>query len=211
MVSIAISLMVYLLLAFSVSSSLSLQEIIEAKDYVLAEAARPALGDAGVWFTVSIALLATISGIIASVFAVSRMLAMLTDMTLIPHRHFGMPGSVQKHTLVYTIVVAMVLTVLFDLTRIASMGAILYLVMDIIIHIGVLKHLRDKLDVNPLIVSCAIIFDAIVLAAFVYVKASTDWLVVVVSMIVIAVVFFGERFFLNRVDEMDSKHDNTSK
>jgi len=211
MVSIAISLMVYLLLAFSVSSSLSLQEIIEAKDYVLAEAARPALGDAGVWFTVSIALLATISGIIASVFAVSRMLAMLTDMTLIPHRHFGMPGSVQKHTLVYTIVVAMVLTVLFDLTRIASMGAILYLVMDIIIHIGVLKHLRDKLDVNPLIVSCAIIFDAIVLAAFVYVKASTDWLVVVVSMIVIAVVFFGERFFLNRVDEIDSKHDNTSK
>ena len=191
------------------SSSLSLQEIIDAKDYVLAEAARPALGDAGVWFTVSIALLATISGIIASVFAVSRMLAMLTDMTLIPHRHFGMPGSVQKHTLVYTIVVAMVLTVLFDLTRIASMGAILYLVMDIIIHVGVLKHLRKELSVNPFIVSCAIILDVIVLGAFVYMKASSDWLVVAVSLIVIAVVFFGERLFLKHVDEEDTSNDKT--
>lgn len=208
-VSILISLVVYLLLAFSVSSSLSLQEIIDAKDYVLAEAARPALGDAGVWFTVSIALLATISGIIASVFAVSRMLAMLTDMTLIPHRHFGMPGSVQKHTLVYTIVIAMVLTVLFDLTRIASMGAILYLVMDIIIHVGVLKHLRKELSVNPFIVISAIILDAIVLGAFVYVKASSDWLVVAVSLIVIAVVFFGERLFLKHVDEEDASNDKS--
>lgn len=71
---------------------------------------------------------------IASVFAVSRMLAMLTEMKLIPHKHFAMPGSIQKHTLVYTVVLAIVLTVSFNLTRIASIGAILYLIMDMIIH-----------------------------------------------------------------------------
>lgn len=38
--------------------------------------------------------------------------------------------------LVYIIVIAIVLTIFFDLSRIASLGAIYYLVMDIIIHWG---------------------------------------------------------------------------
>ena len=65
------------------SSNLSLSEIIETQDYSLAAAARPALGEAAVAFTVILAMLATAGGIIASVFAVSRMLAMLTEMKLV--------------------------------------------------------------------------------------------------------------------------------
>ncbi|MGJ9383529.1 APC family permease [Salipaludibacillus sp. CF4.18] len=196
MISISISLLIYLLLAWAVSSNLSLPGIIEAKDYALAEAAKPAFGNYGLWLTVAIAILATISGIIASVFAVSRMLAMLTDMKLIPHKHFGMPGNIQKHTLVYTIVIAMALTIFFDLSRIASMGAILYLVMDIIVHWGVLKHLREKVGANIFIVASALVFDAVVLGAFVWVKATSDLLVVGVSILFIAIIFVGERFFL---------------
>ena len=79
---------------------------------------------------VRLAILATASGLIASVFEVSRMIAMLTDMDIIPHRHFGMSGTAQRHTLVYTVVAAALLAVLFGLSRIASLGAILYLVTD---------------------------------------------------------------------------------
>lgn len=140
--TIVISLLIcgvtYLLVSWGVISNLSIPEIIEAKDYSLAEASRPLFGQFGLWFTVSIAIIATISGVIASVFAVSRMTAMLTDMKLIPHSHFGMKGSIQKHMLVYIIVIAIVLTIFFDLSRIASLGAIYYLVMDIIIHWGCL-------------------------------------------------------------------------
>ncbi len=196
MISISISLLVYLLIAWAVSSNLPLNQIIEAKDYALAEAARPAFGDYGLWFTVAIAIIATISGIIASVFAVSRMLAMLTDMKLIPHKHFGMPGSIQKHTLVYTIVLAMILTIFFDLSRIASMGAILYLFMDMIIHWGVFKHLRGKVGANRFVVLTAFTLDGIVLAAFVWVKVNSDLFVVAVSLVFIIVIFVGERFFL---------------
>ncbi len=194
--SILISLAVYLLLAWAVSTNLPLNQIIEAKNYSLAEAARPAFGDYGVWFTVAIAIIATISGIIASVFAVSRMLAMLTDMKLIPHSHFGMPGKIQKHTLVYTIVLAMVLTVLFDLSRIASVGAILYLVMDMIIHWGVFKKLRGKVKANKGVVLTALTLDGIVLGAFLWVKAKNDLLIVVVSILFILAVFIGEHYFL---------------
>ncbi|PKR77625.1 amino acid permease [Halalkalibacillus sediminis] len=203
-ISILISLVVYLLLAWGVSSNLTLTEIIEARDYSLAEAARPAFGDIGVWLTVILAIIATITGIIASVFAVSRMLAMLTDMRLIPHSHFGMPGSIQKHTLVYTIVIAMALTIFFDLSRIASMGAILYLTMDMIIHWGVFKHLREKVGANPFIVLTALLLDAIILAAFVWVKIQSDLLVVGISVIAIILIVAGEWFFLKRVQEEES-------
>lgn len=200
MISISISLLIYLMLAWAVSSNLSLAEIINAKNYALAEAAKPAFGNYGLWFTVAIAILATISGIIASVFAVSRMLAMLTEMKLIPHKHFGMPGNIQKHTLVYTIVMAMALTIFFDLSRIASMGAILYLVMDMIIHWGILKNLRKKIGANPVIVTIALVFDAIVLAAFLWTKVTSDFLIVGVSIVFIILIFAGEYFFLKRVE-----------
>ncbi len=194
--SILISLVVYLLLAWAVSSNLSITETIAAKNYALAEAARPAFGSTGLWMTVILAIIATVTGIIASVFAVSRMLAMLTNMKLIPHSHFGMSGTIQRHTLVYTIVLAMVLTIFFDLTRIASMGAILYLVMDMVIHWGVFKNLRDKVNANPVIVLTAFVLDAIVLSAFLWIKLETDILIVIVSAVFIGLVFLGEYFFL---------------
>lgn len=142
-ISLLICAVVYMLVAFGVGATLTVDEIVQAKDYSLAEAAQPALGRYGVWFTVSIAIVATASGVLASIFAVSRMLAMLTEMKIIPHRHFGMPGAIQKHTLVYTVVLAGLLAAFFDLSRIAALGAIFYLVMDIGIHWGVLRKLRD--------------------------------------------------------------------
>lgn len=199
-VSIVISLLVYVLLAWAVSSNLSLENIIKSKDYALAEAARPAFGKLGVWFTVIIAIFSTVSGVIASVFAVSRMLAMLTEMELIPHNHFGMSGNIQKHTLVYAIVIAMALTVFFDLTRIASIGTILYLVMDIIIHWGLFKNLREQVKANSFIVFTALIMDAIVLSVFIWVKATTDILVVIISIVSILIIFMGETWFLSKKD-----------
>ncbi len=75
--SIIICTVLYTLLAFSVASNLSVAQIVEAKDYALAAAARPAFGDYGLIFTVLLAIVATVSGLIASVFSASRMLAML--------------------------------------------------------------------------------------------------------------------------------------
>jgi amino acid transporter len=197
-ISLIICTLVYLLVAFAVSTNLSIAEIINAKDYSLAEAAKPAFGKYGLWFTVGIAIVATFSGIVASIFAVSRMTTMLTKMDLIPHSHFGMSGNIQKHMLVYTAVIAIVLTVFFDLSRIASLGAILYLVMDMMIHWGVLKHLRKEIKAKASIIITAIILDAIVLGAFIWVKGSQDVLVVIVAVVMMVLIFAGEKWFLKR-------------
>ena len=95
-ISLLICTVVYMLVAFAVSSNLSIDEIIKAKDYSLAEASRPAFGKYGLWFTVGIAIVSTISGVIASIFGVSRMTAMLTEKELIPHKQFRDARSVTK-------------------------------------------------------------------------------------------------------------------
>ena len=186
------------LVAIAVARNLSVDQIIKAKDYSLAQAARPAYGDIGLYFTVAIAIIATFSGVIASLFAVSRMTAMLTDMKLIPHSHFGMSGRVQKHMLLYVVVIAIVLTILFDLTRIASIGAILYLVMDMIVHWGVFRHLRKDVKAKGFIIISAFVLDFLVLSAFLWVKVKHDILVVIVAAAIISLVFAGEKWFLSR-------------
>ncbi len=208
-ISIVICVVIYFLVAMAVAGNLSLAEIIAAKDFALAQASRPMLGDYGLWFTVALAIVATASGVIASIFAVSRMLAMLTGMKLVPHRHFGMPGTIQNHTLVYTIVFAIFLTLFFDLTRIASLGAIFYLLMDIAVHWGVYRHLRKAVKANAAVLIMAMVFDVVVLGAFLMVKASTDMMVIYVALIGVALVFAGERLFLRqpaRHEEM-ADHD----
>ena len=210
MASIAICVFLYLLVAFAVQGNLDLGEIIAAKNYSLAEAARPALGEFGMVLTVILAIIATISGVIASMFAVSRMLAMLTDMKLVPHRHFGMPGTIQNHTLVYTVVIAILLTVFMDLSRIASMGAIFYLVMDLAVHWGVIRRLRADLDIQVWVVITAIALDVLVLTVFILIKLQSDSFVVWISLIAMLFIYIAERLFLrSRRTEHHSDHQKT--
>tara|TARA_R110002049_G_scaffold189977_1_gene358585 strand:+ start:9633 stop:10964 length:1332 start_codon:yes stop_codon:yes gene_type:complete len=207
-ISILLCIFIYGLVGFAVSSNLSLEEIIKTRDYSLAAAARPAMGDYGLWFTVILAMVATAGGIIASVFAVSRMLAMLTEMKLVPHSHFGMPGSIQKHTLVYTIVLGLLLTAFFDLSRIAALGVIFYLVMDIAIHWGVLRHLHSELGARRDIVVIAIVLDLVILAGFVLVKIVSDPLVIGVACIAMAAILIAEVIFLRRNPITSEQHDH---
>src|SRR5680860_25185 len=195
-ISIAACVVIYTLVGFAVAGNLSLAEIIETRDYSLAAAARPALGEYGVWFTVAIAMMATAGGILASIFAVSRMLAMLTEMKLVPHSHFGMPGSIQKHTLVYTVVLGLVLTAFFDLSRIAALGIIFYLIMDISIHWGVLRYLYQDVKATAFILIAAIVLDVVVLAALLMIKASTDPVVIYAAAAGMILIFVGELAFL---------------
>ena len=197
-VSIALCVVVYLLVAFAVGSSLPLNEIIQARDYSLARAAEPTLGQNGFYLTVALAVVATASGLLASVFAVSRMLAMLTDMKMIPHSHFGMSGPIREHTLVYTVVVASVLTIFFDLSRIASLGAFFYLVMDVIIHWGVFRRLRREIGAHGGILLTAIALDLVVLGVFTVIKLQSDPMIVYIALAGMAAVFLYERFYLSR-------------
>ncbi|MBL4799423.1 MAG: APC family permease [Oleispira sp.] len=206
-ISIALCVLVYVLVGFAVAGNLPLSEIIATKNYSLAAAARPVLGEFGVWFTVAIAMTATAGGVLASTFAVSRMLAMLTEMKLVPHRHFGMPGDIQKHTLVYTAFLGIILTAFFDLSRIAALGIVFYLIMDISIHWGLLRYLLDDVKARRWVPITAIFLDLLALSGFVWVKLNSDPYVLIVAFLTMVVIAIGETIFLRSVVRKSNKHE----
>ncbi len=208
MISLIICLAVYMLVALAVQNNLTTAEIIAAKNYSLAEASRPSLGAYGVGFTIAIAIIATASGLIASMFAVSRMLTMLTEMNLIPHRHFGMTGRLQGHLLVYTVVLAGLLAAFFDLGRIASLGAIYYLVMDMAIHWGVYRYLREDVGANSLVLITAMLLDLVALSVFVWIKLNSDPAIVLIAGGSIAAVFLLEWVYLRKSKPPQQKHSH---
>ncbi len=192
--SILICTLIYVALALAVAGGLSIPEIIEAKDYALAAAAKPIFGEWGSWITIAIAIVATFSGVLASVFSASRLLAMLSNMKQVPS--INKMGNFKNPALLLTVALAIILTALLDLTRIASIGAIFYLIMDIAIHWGLYRHLRKKVDFMPIIPVIAIVLDIVVLAAFLYIKYLNDPLVLIVAASGIILIFVAERFFM---------------
>jgi len=192
--SILICTIIYVALALAVAGGLSIPEIIEAKDYALAAAAKPVFGEWGSWITIAIAIIATFSGVIASVFSASRLLAMLSNMKQVPS--LKRMGNFKNPALIFTVSLAILLTVMFDLTRIASIGAIFYLIMDIAIHWGLYRHLKKEVKFNPLIPLIAIVMDIAVLTAFLYIKYLNDPLVLIVAAIGIILIIVAERLFM---------------
>ncbi|WP_445711280.1 APC family permease [Flavobacterium sp.] len=192
--SILICTIIYVALALAVAGGLSIPEIIKAKDYALAAAAEPVFGKWGTWITVAIAIIATFSGVIASVFSSSRLLGMLSNMKQVPS--LKRLGNFKNPALIFTVSLAILLTILFDLTRIASIGVIFYLIMDIAIHWGLFRHLKKEVDFLPIIPIIAIIMDAAVLSTFLYVKYINDPLVLIVAAIGIILMIVSERIFM---------------
>jgi fatty acid desaturase len=77
--------------------------------------------------------------------------------------------------------------------------------MDIGIHWGVLKNMRKDINARVSILYTAILLDCIVLAAFLWIKASSDLLVVIVAAILMVLIFLGEKWFLKNKSEEKEK------
>ena len=83
-------------------------------------------------------------------------------------------------------------TAFLDLTQIASMGAFLYLTMDIAVQLGVIRHLRDEIDAKPWLPAITIILDLAILVPFTIFKVQSDLLTVVIAAAVAAVIFLAQ-------------------
>ncbi len=194
MISLALCTAIYLLLTVAVTGSLTVPEIIKARDYALAEAAEPLFGVWGVGLTIALAVIATLSGLLASIYSVSRLYAMLQDMKQAP----GLPGKVSHQPLVITAGLAIVVTVFFDLSQIAALGALLYISMDIAVHWGVIRHLRAETGAMPWVPAVAIALDVAVLAPFILIKAQQDTLTLGVAAVAALVIFLAQRWAVRR-------------
>ncbi len=206
MIAIGLCTVLYLLITVAVTGSLTVPQIVEARDYALAEAAEPTFGVWGVRLTVAIAMIATLSGLIASLFSVSKLYDMLRDMGQAP----GLPGKEGHQSLFITAGLAIVIAAFFDLSQIAALGAILYLVMDIAIHWGVIRHLKDDIEAKPWIPWIAIVLDSAVLVPFVVLKAQSALFTLVITAAVALIIVVTQWIVVRRRQQSDSSSQETS-
>jgi hypothetical protein len=129
------------------------------------------------------------------------MLGMLGSMKQVPD--MNKMKKLKNPSLIFTVSLAILLTILFDLTRIASIGAIFYLIMDIAIHWGLFRYLKKEVKFNPIIPIIAIVMDIAILSAFIYLKYVNDPFVLVVAGIGIALVFLFQFLFMKSHTDKD--------
>jgi len=83
--------------------------------------------------------------------------------------------------------------------------------MDIAIHWGVLRHLRKEVEAHPTIPVIAIAMDLFVLSGFLWVKGTSDPLVLVVAAAVMAAILITEFIFLkSRPSDGQPEHPHSS-
>jgi amino acid transporter len=163
--ALLVTTLLYLAVSLGVFGTLTVDEVIEHGDTALAEAARPALGDAGFTIMAIAALLATASSINSNIFAAGGLTQTLAQLTQFPPI-FGQPGRF-RGTRGVTITVALVLILanVFDLSAIASLGSAVSLVVFLVVCLAGLQ-LRAETGARAAVIVIAMLGTAAVLVLF---------------------------------------------
>jgi len=142
MTAILLVMVVYVAIAIVVFGNLPPEKVIAAKDFALAEAARPVFGQVGFTAVAIAALFATASAINASLYAVTNVTYQLAKLGELPAA-FAKPIGHSREGLVISALIIIVLTIFFDLSSIAVIGALSMLIIHMTVHIGHLRLLHE--------------------------------------------------------------------
>lgn len=163
--SLVITTVLYVAIALGVYGMLPLPEVIAAGDTAIAKAAEPILGSAGFVIMTITACFSTSSAVNSQFFATTGVVSYLAKIGQIPPifgKQSGKNGNLG--TALSTIVVC-VLTLLFDLSAVASIGSVVALIIFMMVGIAHLRLIPET-GANRLLVYLSIITCAITLAAF---------------------------------------------
>lgn len=165
--SVLIVIGIYVAVSLAVVGNLPLNDIIKAKDYALAEAAKPFLGLIGFKIIAIAALLSTSSAINATLYGganVSYMIAKDGELPKIFDRKIWHRG---REGLFITAGLVILFANIFDLSRIAMLGSAAFLIIYGGVNFGHLK-LRKKTGGNVYLIWIAILGNLVSLGILVY-------------------------------------------
>ncbi|RMH29493.1 MAG: amino acid permease [Planctomycetota bacterium] len=163
--SIVITTTIYVLLAVVAVGSLSQSELVEAKEYALAAAARPALGEAGTVIVGLAALLATSSAINATAFGASRLMSQIATERMLP-RAFSFrrrDSDTPEIAIVVFIGLGIVFTSLGTLDIIATFSSLTFLLVSFGVGVANLR-LRATTRANPGLILAGLAVVAVTIA-----------------------------------------------
>jgi amino acid transporter len=187
--ALGITATVYVLIAIGVFGTLTVTEVVGYGETAIAEAARPALGDAGFVVMAVAALLSTAGATNATLYAASNLTAMLASLALFPA--VFSPGSRlgRKPGLLISAALVLLVANLVDLSSIASVGSAVALMIFVLVGFAGWRRRADT-GSNPAIVAAAIGLTVVVLAFFAVdtLRESPETFVAIVAIAGLAVV-----------------------
>ena len=165
--SVLIVILIYAGVSLAVVGNLPLSDILKAKDYALAEAAKPFLGYVGFKIIAITALFSTASAINATLYGganVSYMIAKDGELPKIFDRKIWNRGT---EGLIITAGLVIVFANFLDLSKIAMLGSAAFLLIYAGVNIGHLK-LHKKTNGNSILIVTAILGNLISLCILIY-------------------------------------------
>lgn len=147
--SVIFVILLYIIIAIVTVGSLPFSEIKDAKDYVLAEAAKPMLGQVGFTIITIAALISTFSAINASILGGTRVSYEIAEDDELPHHLTGKLWN-QPVGLLITSVLTLIVANVLKLESISTTGSVGFLLIFAIVNYTGFK-LYDKINGNKVI------------------------------------------------------------
>ncbi len=144
-------IILYLAVSLTVSGNLTDAQVEAAKDYALAEAARPFLGDFGFRLIAIAALFSTASAINATLFGSANVCYMIARDGELPERLSRTEWKDATGGLLLTAGLVVAVMLGFDLSGIAMMGSAAFLLVYAAVNAGHLRVL-DQTGANKVVV-----------------------------------------------------------
>jgi amino acid transporter len=164
-VALAVTTLTYVLISFGVFGTLTVDEVVSYGETAIAEAARPALGDAGFAVMAVAALLATSSSVNATLYASGGLTSMLAKVGQFPPQFGPGPRFGSHRGMLITAAIVLVVANLVDLSAIASVGSACSLVIFLLVGVAAYRRRADIGAAAPIVLA-AIGVTAVVLVFF---------------------------------------------
>jgi amino acid transporter len=194
--SVILVIAIYLAVSLTVSGNLSNEQIERARDYALAEAAKPFLGELGFRLIAIAALFSTASAINATLFGSANVCYMIARDGELP---IGLARTEWKQAtggLLLTAALVVLTTLAFDLSGIAMMGSAAFLLVYAAVNAGHLRVLKQT-GASALIVWLSII-TCLAMFAVLFVYTYGQQPAAIAALVIIAVGSFAAEWLYRR-------------
>lgn len=188
--SVILVIFLYVLIALITVGTVPEAQLMAAKDYALAVAAKPALGHVGFVIVSIAALFSTFSAINATIYGNSRLGFILAKEGVLPRKLSREKCQIPTVGIVVTMLLSMLLANSINLTEIAIIGSGSFLLIFFVINVGAYR-LSQTIGASKVITFLASLISGLALVTLLYHTYSTNTqaIVVFISFIVISFVF----------------------
>ncbi|MEO1958610.1 MAG: APC family permease [Nautiliaceae bacterium] len=171
-IAIGVVTLLYVSISIAVIGNLPLSEVIKAKDYALAEAAKPIFGELGFKIMAIVALISATSAINATLYAATEISYTLAKKGELPKAYeYNVFNSYEGLIISTALIIPMIL--FFNLSEITNVAALSVLIIQALVHFGHIK-LTPKTKANKPIIVFAFLLMSLVIIATLYYNAKKD-------------------------------------